>query len=241
MSGASKVHFEVGPHDLDVRPGQDTRVTLDGRACGSSESALDGLRVTQSRRGDTLVVRLERDGKNNWNLFGNRYARLDITAVLPRTVEVIVDVGSGDASVTGMPALEARIGSGDVVASDIDGLVTVSVGSGDAQLKDIGGLRVDKVGSGDVTASRVRGGASVGSIGSGDFDLYGAGGDVEIGSVGSGDAGLRNVAGSVEVGSVGSGDIEAVDVRGDLVVRSIGSGGVDHRGIGGRIDLPSDN
>lgn len=242
LGDARSIHFDVGPHELDVRGAQGAKVaTVTGRACASSESALEDLRVTHSRRGDTVVVRLELAKRTNWGLFGKAYSRLDLVATLPPTIAVVMDLGSGDASAGRVRSLEARVGSGDLQASDVEGLVVLSVGSGDADLKDIGGLRVDAIGSGDVTASRVRGDASVGSIGSGDFDLYGASGNVEIGSVGSGDAGMRNVGGSVRVGSVGSGDIDAMDVAGDLVVRGVGSGGVNHRGIGGRVDLPTDH
>ena len=241
LAGASAVRFEVNAHDLEVLAVQAGGATLQGRACASSASALEGLRVTQARTGDTLVVRLESEGNHSWNLFGTRYARLDVTATLPRGLAVQVEVGSGDAVVSGVASLDASVGSGDLQASDIAGRVDVSVGSGDVQLEDIGTLRVDSIGSGDVTAARVKGDASVGSIGSGDFDVYGAGGDVEVGSVGSGDAGMRNVAGNVRVGSVGSGDIEATGVRGDLVVRGVGSGSVEHRGVGGRVDLPDDD
>lgn len=241
LDGIDTVGFEVNSHDLEVRVGPGEDVAIAGRACASSQAALDELRVVQERKGDTLEVRLERSGGIARKLFGNRYARLDVTATLPRGMAIRVDVGSGDAAVAGVASLRASVGSGDLEASDIDGHVTVNVGSGDVQLEDIGTLRVDAIGSGDVTAARVRGDASVGSIGSGDFDVYGAGGDVEVGSVGSGDAGLRNVAGSVRVGSVGSGDIEATGVRGDLVVRSIGSGNIDHRGVGGNVDLPDEH
>lgn len=239
LAGARSVRFEVGPHDLDVRAADGSGGTLAGRACASSEAALAGLQVTQVRRGATLVVRLAAEGGRNWTLFGNRYARLDLSATLPADMPVVLELGSGDVQVRGVAALEADVGSGDLKAADIAGTVSVSVGSGDAAIEGVGAVRVGSIGSGDVAASRVRGDVSVGSIGSGDFGLYGAGGDVELGSIGSGDADLRNVAGSVTVGSVGSGDVDAIDVRGDLVVRSIGSGGVGHRGIGGRLDLPS--
>lgn len=241
LAGVDAVSFEVNSHDLRVRVEQGAGATLEGRACASSESALAGLEVVHRRNGDTLEVRLESGDGSAWNLFGNRYARLDVTVTLPRGLPVRVDVGSGDARVVGVPTLQGAVGSGDLQATDIDGGVEVSVGSGDVGLEDIGALRVGSIGSGDVTAARVRGDATVGSIGSGGFDLYGAGGDVEVGSVGSGDAGLHNVEGSVRVGSVGSGDIEVTGVRGDLVVRGIGSGEIEHRGVGGRVDLPADD
>ena len=237
LAGARDVRFVVGPHDVEVRATDGSGGRVEGRACASSASALEGLQVTQARRGDTLVVTLERGG--NWTLFGNRYARLDVTATLPRGLPVGVEVGSGDAHVAGVASLDADVGSGDLQARDIVGAVAVSVGSGDVELEGIGELHVGSIGSGDLSATRVRGGVTVGSIGSGDFGLYGAGGDVEVGSIGSGDAGLRNIAGDVTIRSIGSGDVQATGVRGDLVVRSIGSGGVDHRGVGGRVDLPS--
>ena len=241
LEGARKVAFEVGAHDLEVRGTADAAGTLDGRACAWSESALDSMRVVQARRGDTLVVRLESDGDRRWGLFGSRYATFDLSASVPAGLPVEIGVRSGDARVTGVASLQGAVGSGDLQASDIAGRVTLSVGSGDVQLKDIGELDVGSIGSGDLTASRVRGGAGVGSIGSGDFELYGAGGDVNVGSVGSGDVGVRNIDGSLTVGSVGSGDVQANEVRGDLVVRSVGSGDVDHRGIGGRVQLPADD
>ena len=233
LAGVESVRFEVNAHDLEVRTAQDARLNIKGRACASSESALDDLRVRQVRRDGVLVVSLESRDGNSWNLFGTRYARLDVTATLPRDLAVRVDVGSGDAVVNGVASLRSSVGSGDLQASDIAGGVRLSVGSGDVDLEDIGALEVDSIGSGDVTAARVKGNASVGSIGSGDFGLYGAGGNVEVGSVGSGDAGLRNVAGNVRVGSVGSGDIEATGVRGDLVVRGVVTGNDDDLDSGG--------
>jgi len=240
LDGISQVEFKVRNHDLRVRVAGSGSASLTGRACASSQSGLDDLKVTQVRDGDRLVISLERKGGVTWSLFGNDYANIDVAATLPDSMAVRVDVGSGDADVAGTPSLVGGVGSGDLKATGIPGTVKVSVGSGDVDLADIGELRVGSIGSGDVTAARVRGSVEVGSIGSGDFELYGAGGDVRIGSVGSGDADLRNVSGSVEVGSVGSGDISAMEVRGDLAVRSVGSGDVDHRAIGGRIEIHDD-
>ena len=251
LSGVETVIFEVGPHDLRVTGAADGDGHLVGRACASQAVHLARLEVTQSRTGDRLSVRLQRkdledgfiDGIQSLGdfVFGGDHAALDLVVALPEGMDVRMDLGSGDAAVTGVASLEANVGSGDLAASRVAGTVRLSVGSGDVQLEDIGALDVDSIGSGDVSAARVRAGTSIGSIGSGDFGLYGAGGNVEVGSVGSGDAGLRNVKGNVRVGSVGSGDIEAIGVRGDFVVRSIGSGNIDHRDIGGDVDLPADH
>ena len=93
LDGVETIAFEVHSHDLRVRIGQDAGATLAGRACASSDTALDDLRVVQERNGDTLEVRLERDDGITWNLFGNRYATIDVTATLPPGTAVRVDVG----------------------------------------------------------------------------------------------------------------------------------------------------
>ena len=241
LDGVKAVVFDIGAHDLQLTaaPGADALVR--GRACASSAERLGKLDLTQRRVGDTLVVHAGSEGGSwEFNLFGkSHYARLTITASLPDTIPVRLDVGSGDASVSGVGMLDADVGSGDLRVSDVRGQFTLHVGSGDAAVRSVGALRIASIGSGDVTATRVRGAAHVGSIGSGDFDLAGAQGDVEIGSIGSGDVELDDVDGDVRIGSLGSGDIEVRNVRGDLVVRSSGSGGIGHSGVGGRIDLPA--
>jgi hypothetical protein len=55
-----------------------------------------------------------------------------------------VDVGSGDFDATGLAALDARIGSGDVAARRIAGAVSATVGSGDVALSDVGSLNLPR-------------------------------------------------------------------------------------------------
>ncbi|WP_411831931.1 DUF4097 family beta strand repeat-containing protein [Pseudoxanthomonas mexicana] len=237
LAGVRTVVFEIGSHDLrvDSRPGASAAVQ--GRACASNADDLATLRLSQHRSGDTLLIRAENENRAFGFSFGNRYAYLKLEASLPDTVPVQLKVGSGDAVVTGAPALDASVGSGEATARRIRGLTSASVGSGEIELEDIGSLRVSSIGSGEITARQVRGNVEVGGIGSGDFGLDGASGDVKIRSIGSGDAELRNVSGAVRVDSIRSGDL---DVRGaaSLSVGSIGSGDASHRDVRGAIDLP---
>ena len=257
MDGVSRVMFDVGPHKLrlDASPGADG--ALSGRACASSDGWLESLKVEQRRDGDRLHVRLYRDSPMRGIFLGRTYARLDLAGSIPDSVLVQLQVGSGDAWVTGASAMSADVGSGDVEARTIAGLVTVKVGSGDIELDDIGSLNVLSIGSGDVEAGRIRGDLEVGSIGSGDLEVRGIGGNprvgsigsgdanlyevrgnVSIGSIGSGDARLRDIGGSGDINSVGSGDIEVRDVGGDLTVFSKGSGAIRHEGVAGSVDVP---
>lgn len=238
LTGVRTVKFEVGANKLRLQGSANAGSTLQGRACASSARALDTLKLEQRRDGDQLIVRLYREGKLGGLFSGVSHAWLDLSGSVPDSLPVQVSVGSGDAWVTGTSALNTDVGSGDMEARDIAGLVTAEVGSGNITLRDIGGLNVLSIGSGDIEARQVRGNVEVGSIGSGDLELEGVAGDVDIGSIGSGDAELRAVRGSVTVASVGSGDIDVRDVGGDLTVQSKGSGSIRHTGVSGSVVVP---
>ncbi|MDH5833800.1 DUF4097 family beta strand repeat-containing protein [Luteimonas kalidii] len=238
FGGVRTVMFDVGPHTLRIDASPTPTGRVEGRACASDEGRLDALTLDSRRDGDKLVVRLAHD--SNWSglSLGNRYAYMILDASVPADVLVQLQVGSGDARVTGASAASTDVGSGDVEVLRTSGRVTAKVGSGDVEVDDAGALHVLSIGSGDLEAANVRGEVEVGSIGSGDFTLRGAGGDVAIRSIGSGDAELADVTGSVSLGSVGSGDLDAHRVGGDLRVDSIGSGDVDHSDVAGRVELP---
>lgn len=237
LSGVKAVMFEIGANELHVDASPGATAAIEGRACAAEAGLLDRLTLTQERDGDKLIVRARRDDNGLFRI-GNQYAYMALRAKVPDDVMVQLDVGSGDAWVTGASALSADVGSGDVEAKRIAGRVTTKVGSGDVTLDDIGALHVLSIGSGDVEAANVRGDAEVGSIGSGDFKLRRAGGNVKIGSIGSGDAELSGIDGNVAIDSIGSGDVDADGVGGNLTLRSVGSGGIDHRGVRGTVDLP---
>jgi len=238
LSGVKTVMFEVGPHELRVQASASPTGSVSGRACASSADRLDALTLTQQRDGDRLRVRLAGED-SGWNIGpGKRYAYLSLDASVPDDVLVQLDVGSGDAWLSGAAAASADVGSGDVELRRIRGRATVKVGSGDVEIDDAGALKVLSIGSGDVAARNLRGNAEVGSIGSGDFSLRGAAGDVAIEAIGSGDAEVADIGGSLRVGSIGSGDLDVRDVAGDLTVSAVGSGDVDHSGVRGAIDVP---
>jgi hypothetical protein len=230
LTGVKVVVFDIGPHDLHVNASANARGGIQGKACSSDPQQLELLTLTQERSGDKLLIRAQRKQIDNGffkdthslgeYLFGNHYAYLTLNADIPDGVPVQLKVGSGDAVVVGTASLSADVGSGDVEARGIRGLVAAHVGSGEITLEDIGELKVGSVGSGDLSARRIARGAQVDAIGSGDVELQGVGGDVQVGTIGSGDLDVR-------------------DVRGALSVRSVGSGSIDHSAVVGRVDLPS--
>lgn len=238
LGGVKAVVFDIAHNDVTIDASAGAKAALGGKACASDQKYLQQLKLTQHKVGDKLYVTARREGSSSNNFFfGSNYAYLKLTGTLPDNIMVQMKIGSGDAVVTGASLLSADVGSGDLEAKRIRGLVAATVGSGDIILEDIGSLHVVSVGSGDLSAKHVRGPAKIGSIGSGDFELKGASGDVEIRSVGSGDAQVSGISGSVRVGSLGSGDVEVRDIRGDLIVSSKGSGSVNQGQVDGRVSI----
>ena len=237
LTGVKTVVFEIGAQELVLTASKDAAVSVNAKACASERSLLRQLSLTQQRIGEKLFVRADCDGNISWNS-DNRYAYLQVRASLPDTMPVQVNVGSGDAAVSGVASLSLDVGSGDAKASRVRGMVYADVGSGDIELDDIGGLNVISVGSGNLTARSVRGSAKIGSVGSGDLAVSGTEGGVELESVGSGDARLTDIGGDVSVDKVGSGNLDVERTQGRLTVRKLGSGSVNQRAVAGSIDLP---
>lgn len=238
LAGAREVVFDIGAQDLQLTSSASGNGRLQGRACASSQDLLDSLSLSQRREGDQLMVKLERrQGLVNINL-GSSEARLQVQGALPAALPVRVRVGSGDARITGAPALVASVGSGDLVASGIGGAVNLTVGSGDASLQRIGSLHLEGLGSGDVSARGINGGVRINNVGSGDVSLEQVGGNVDIGNIGSGEVELAGVGGNVSLSAMGSGDLRVRNVSGNLSVGAVGSGDVHHSGVGGQVQLP---
>jgi hypothetical protein len=237
LTGIKSVQFEVHSNDLHLQATPGASASLKGRACASHADLLKGLKVTQKREGDRLIVELVDDRPFKIS-FGSSYSTLDIQATLPDALPVQLNVGSGDAWVTGGTTLGVNVGSGDADIRNIKGQVTAKTGSGDLELQDIGAFNLLDVGSGDVTARRVRGPATVGNIGSGDVKIFGADGSVEAGRIGSGDLDVTDVKGSVSVDSIGSGDLNVRNVSGNLTLKRKGSGDVRHQDVKGTVTIP---
>ncbi|HUH31735.1 MAG TPA: DUF4097 family beta strand repeat-containing protein [Rhodanobacter sp.] len=223
LAGVQSVRVEVHSHDLHLRGGAGTGLTVAGRACASDQAALADLTVTQRREGNQLLLDLGNNRSGSvFNLFGSSYAYLDVTVQLPANLPVTLSVGSGDADVTGVRQLQAQVGSGDLHVRNIAERFTVSVGSGDINANDVGTLEV-------------------GAVGSGDFNATGVRGDVRVGSVGSGDVRLRQVGGNVHAETIGSGDLAVDGVAGDFSLGAKGSGDVTHTGVKGKVSVPHDD
>ena len=224
LTGIHSVQIDLHSHDLHLS-GSDSAKSgeLTGRACASEPKLLDDLVVTQRREGDRLIVDVG-GGKSHVmiSLFGSSYRNLDVNLQLPTQMPVVLNVGSGDAWVTGLQRLESQVGSGDLHVSKISGPFSTSVGSGDVDARDIGSLDLGAMGSGDLKAEGIKG-------------------DARVGAVGSGDVVLSGVGGNVRAETLGSGDLKVRDVRGDFSLGAKGSGDVSHSGVQGKVSVPRED
>jgi hypothetical protein len=219
LNGVHRVQFELHSHDLHLAGSNGAGgLQINGRACASSQSALDNLQVTSHREGDQLIIDVGTDHSFNVGIFGSSYAYLDLQAQLPPNMPVSIHTGSGDVYASGLTQLDTHTGSGDLHIDHIAGNVSVNSGSGDVELSDIGSLRVGSMGSGDIKARNVREGVNVGNVGSGDITLEHVGGSVYVGTIGSGDVVVKDVHGDFTVGAKGSGDVTHSDVMGKVSV-----------------------
>lgn len=217
LAGVRSVVIETGSYDFHVKAGNTARA--EGRACASSQEALDRLQLTQRREGDRLIIGTDSE-RNNWSWGRSDYSSLDVNITLPGKMPLDMNVGSGDGDVAGIAHVDGSVGSGDLTVRSADRL-EARIGSGDIRADDIGQLELDAVGSGDFEATNIRGNVRIGSIGSGGVDL-------------------RKVGGSVDARTIGSGDLSVATVGGGLHVAHVGSGSVDHSDVKGRVDIPSD-
>lgn len=221
LNGVRGVQIDVHSQDLHLTGvGGGIDLSLTGKACASSQDALDKLQVTQRRDGDQLLIDIGGSGSTSFNLFGrSTYSSLDVTVQMPSDLPLTVRVGSGDADIRGVQQVRSSVGSGDLQVRDVPGVVTASVGSGDINVAHVGSLDLGSVGSGDVKADGIKG-------------------DARIGSIGSGDVTLRDVDGNVHVDTLGSGDLDVLGVSGDFSLGAKGSGDVNHRGVKGKVSIP---
>jgi len=219
LSGVHSVQIDLHSHDLHLTGSESAKSgELTGRACASDAKLLDDLVVTQRREGDRLIVDVGGKSHVIISLFGSSYRNLDVNLQLPAQMPVVLNVGSGDAWVTGLQRLESQVGSGDLHVSKISGPFNTSVGSGDVDARDIGSLDLGALGSGDLKADGIKGDARVGAVGSGDVTLTGVGGNVRAETLGSGDLKVRDVRGDFSLGAKGSGDVSHSGVQGKVSV-----------------------
>lgn len=236
VGDASKVIFEVNQFDLQLRAGP-AAAQLAGRACASTAELLDQLSISQQRRGDALVVTLQRTSNAGWK--GKQYAWMDIAGTVPDNVLVQLKVGAGDASIENAKAVSVDGAAGDVTVRNTRGSVHAAIRAGDLRVEGAESVDLLSLGAGDATISRVARNVTIGRVAAGDLDITDVGGNLSVEAIASGDMDARQVRGNVEIGSIAVGDAELHDIGGNIVVDKLGVGDLDVDGAGGNLTVRS--
>jgi DUF4097 and DUF4098 domain-containing protein YvlB len=182
---------------------------------GSSQSAVNSVRLVTERNGDVLTVRADRPDQTGFN-DDNVY--VDLTVQVPSSIALNVEDGSGGARIDNVGALRVRSGSGGVHISNVGGSADLESGSGGAELRNVHGNVTAETGSGGMTIDGVTGSVDVRSAGSGGLTVKGVTGSLHLGSIGSGTLTADNIGGDLTVDSKGSGDVQYTNVKGHVSV-----------------------
>ena len=162
--------------------------------------------------------------------------RIDVKVILPSSMLLDIDDGSGEIKVKGMNNIvEIDDGSGDIYLNDITANVYLSDGSGELTMKDIKGDVELSDGSGDIVISAVEGNLDI-DDGSGELIAEQITGRLVV-EDSSGDMTIRNVSGEVVIDD-GSGDID-IKGAGGLRIIEAGSGDLKVRQVKGDFEIES--
>lgn len=216
-SGATSIRVENGSGHLVINGKEGaSQVSATATVRGSSQRAVNAVKLIARREGDAIVVRTDRPD-NDW--FGDDNVSINLTVEVPPRLSLDVNNGSGGAEIDNVGPITLHAGSGGVQVSNVKGAAEVRGGSGRARLRNV---------HGDVTVS----------TGSGGITIAGVTGSVDIRQAGSGGVDVSDVTGSLHMGSIGSGSVDADRIGGDLTVDRKGSGSVSYTNVKGRVSVP---
>lgn len=216
-AGALSLDAGAGTLQVEGRAGLEEIVVV-GTLCASHEEFLQEMDVLAERLGggDVAVRTTYPRQRDRWD--GPRTARIDLTVLVPRGLDVDVDDSSGDAEFSGTGDLRIDDSSGDLRIRAVEGQLRIDDSSGSVDVEDV---------TGDVTIAD----------GSGGLDVRRVGGSLHLRD-GSGGIDVASVEGDVVVETDGSGGIDVRGVGGDFVVERDGSGGIRHSDVDGRVEIP---
>jgi DUF4097 and DUF4098 domain-containing protein YvlB len=242
LGGAKRIVVTAGAGELTVR-GEDGRAAAGaaGRACASSQELLDQIRIESRVEGDAVHVRTILPDMAD-DMFGfSRYARMDLTVLVPKAAVLSIEDSSGDLQLSNVQAATVADSSGDQDIRDVAGDLDVTDSSGEIEIERVGGNLRLKDSSGDVDVNDVRGNVEVTVDSSGGLEIERVAGAVHILSDSSGDIGITEVQRDVTIDSDSSGSIQVERIGGNFTVGADGSGGITHNRVMGKVQIPDND
>ena len=196
-------------------------LTATGTACADDKDTLNQIQFGVRQNGTDLRIEALIPDRTSSFFSWNGGASLDMEVIVPDSVAIDIEDGSGDTVVENVGPLKMVDGSGELTIRGVHGNANVHDGSGALTINDVAGdLRVED-GSGEMEIDRVAGSVTIDD--------------------GSGSITVRNVQRNVTIENDGSGSVDVTDVRGDFTVENKGSGSIDYTRIGGKVSVPRRN
>lgn len=238
-AGIKWVVIESGGGDLRITGGPGiASIAATGEACAASAARLEEIQIHHELRGDTLHLWTDRDRGERIRIgWDDEVSRMDLSIVLPTTLSLDVDDGSGDTWIKSVYSLVIEDGSGDLELADLRGDVRVEDGSGSLEILGVDGDVEIQDGSGEIEITGVKGEVVL-EDGSGGVSIRQVGGSVDIREDGSGNLTIVGISRNVRVRVDGSGDITIKEVSGNVNVEDDGSGVISTVGVVGQVSIP---
>ncbi len=197
-AGAKLLVVEARSGNLRIEShSSNSEVRITGTAGASRKSDLKDIKLMTTRNGDELRIVVDIPDHYGW---GDNYRGLDLVILVPKTLALDVDDGSGGIQIHDVGSIEVHDGSGELHIRGVQGNVRIRDGSGEIQVTNVSGdLIVDEDGSGEIVARDIRGNFHVESDGSGSIRATDIGGSFIVDRAGSGGIEHDGVKGTVSV------------------------------------------
>lgn len=222
LAGVSHITVIGRAGDLKVTGRSGVReLTATGTACADDKDTLNQIQFAVHQNGSDLRIEAVIPDRSSPFFSWNGGASLDMEVIVPDSVAIDIEDGSGEAIVENVGPLKMVDGSGELTIRGVHGNANVHDGSGALTISDVAGDLHVEDGSGEMEIDRVAGSVTIDD--------------------GSGSITVRNVQRNVTIENDGSGSVDVTDVRGDFTVGNKGSGSIDYTRIGGRISIPRRN
>jgi hypothetical protein len=194
------------------------------RISASAHIVVRGIAANQFQEylGKQLQLSLNKSGADavlqaevNKSLQQEIEAKIDLTVIVPKTLNVTIDDGSGPIIVTNLSgALQVDDDSGKMDIINMQGNLKIKDGSGGINIQDVRGDIEVLDGSGEIKIGLIKGNVSI--------------------TDGSGNISIQDIDGNVTV-TDDSGDIEIHQVTHNVFIRQAGSGSLEIEGVNGKI------
>lgn len=211
-SGLNKFVVDVGAGSLVVRGDNVDKITVAAKIYSKKYDSIEDLQdafeseMILTLEGKGSVATLKASNKKRIFSFSNSEIAIDINIIVPKTMNIEIDDGSGNMEVSDIDGwVEIDDGSGSLVVRNLGNQLKIDDGSGNMKISNIAGDVFIDDGSGNTIIDDVRGSITI-EDGSGQIEVTKVTGDFTVND-GSGSIEIKELSGEFHLVDDGSGSI----------------------------------